>query len=99
MTEPDFLHPASTYCGARFRARREPGCGASIRWVTLNDKPHPIDPEPSKKGSLIVVRPEGFARPAEVVLIPKVQRETYKGDLYVSHFATCSVAERFRNRK
>lgn len=104
MTEtPDFRYEPTTRCGDRFRTRREPGCGALIRWVTLNGKPHPIDPKPVENGNLLLVNREtvdpGFSEPAELVMIAKAQRETHKGRLYISHFATCPVAERFRNRK
>lgn len=101
----DFVGPATRRCGMSQEGhynRTRPGCGASIRWVSLNGRPHPINPEPSPKGTLGIIEHEvadpGFYEPAIAVNLSKVRRATWQGDLYVSHFATCPQAEAFRAR-
>ncbi len=71
---------------------RSKNCKASIVWVTLvtSGKPHPVDPVPSENGTIKVFLEDGrrYGR-----VLPRDQR---RGRLYVSHFATCPDAARFR---
>lgn len=67
-------------------------CGAPIVWVhTEAGKRMPIDPEPVDGGNLILDRRDG----------PRVTVAT-EGNLppcgYVSHFATCPQAGKWRKR-
>lgn len=71
-----------------------PGCGARIRWPRnpKTKRGMPVDYEPRADGNIAI---EGnFA----IVLQPQAARE-YQGDKYVSHFATCPVADSFRSHK
>lgn len=62
------------------------GCGAEILWAkTTHDKPIPLDARSEKRFVLVVGEREvTIARAA---------------DTYVSHFATCPMADTFRKPK
>lgn len=75
------------------------GCGADIIWIKMpTGKAMPCDPEkvPYKNtfpaGELTLITPEGKIAKGELDL----NSETYG---YVSHFATCPVANKFRKEK
>ena len=76
------------------------GCGAAIIWIrTAGNKSIPCDPEQvlyrSKKGGGIkIVTPNGEVLSAELESNPNEAT----GIGYISHFATCSEAGRFRKR-
>lgn len=64
------------------------GCGAAIVWVvTRAGKRMPVDAKPEKRVVLDDVHATGEPPQAQVV------------DTYVSHFATCPKAQRFRKPK
>ena len=78
-------------------------CGAAIVWaVTAKGKRMPVDPEPVVGGNLVlelagsgaIVRVQTAAEKAEAAAVGKVL-----GTRYVSHFATCPAAARFRKPK
>jgi hypothetical protein len=77
------------------------GCGAAIIWIrTPGGKSIPCDPEQvlyrSKKGgSIKIVTPNGEVISAEL----ESNSNDADGIGYVSHFATCPEAGRFRKRK
>ena len=58
-------------------------CNADIFWIELNDKPHPIDIKPEKR----------------IVFIPERLNFGEIKDTYISHFATCPQADKWRNKK
>lgn len=71
------------------------GCGKPIVWIGK----HPCDPDQiiyraEKKGNLRVVTPNGEVMSAVLSDNP----ETATGIGYISHFATCPQADRFRRR-
>ena len=71
------------------------GCGREIIWINKI----PCDPEQiiyraEKKGNLRVVTPNGEVKSAILSDNP----ETATGIGYISHFATCPDADRFRRR-
>lgn len=74
------------------------GCGAKIIWVTMKSgKAMPCDPEPlpywlGKKGVYRIVTPNGEVVAAS---LDGPSREA-DGIGYISHFATCPRARRFR---
>jgi hypothetical protein len=75
------------------REKCDRGCGASFAWaITVKGKRQPIDPEPRPDGNL------ALARDSEGVLHSYLlgPGDVPKGDRYVTHFATCPQASRFR---
>lgn len=89
----DFKQPPDATCR---------GCLALIRWVELNGKLHPINPDPTPKGTLGIIAPEVKVFPyaaARLVALSQVRRAEWTGNLYVSHFATCEKAGDFRRRR
>ena len=76
------------------------GCGAPIRWIrTQGGKAMPCEPEPvtywqSATGLYKLIPPNGEVVSAS--LEGDLQRVTGIG--YVSHFATCPKAGKFRKR-
>jgi len=71
------------------------GCGKPIVWIGKI----PCDPEQiiyrkENKGSLRVVTPNGEVLSA----VPSDNPSTATGIGYISHFATCPYADRFRRR-
>lgn len=74
------------------------GCGAEIVWVTMESgKRSPCDPELVEgdwKQTLVVVHTDPKGNPAGKVF-PKAPGSVTGR---VSHFATCSTPERFRDR-
>ena len=72
-------------------------CRAEIAWVTLTatGKKHPIDRAPEPHGNIAITGKDEAGRPQAVVL-SRALRESWDGPLYVSHFATCRAAGRFR---
>lgn len=76
------------------------GCGASIRWIrTLGGKSMPCDPEAktywqSPTGLHKIVTPNGEVVNASLEGDPQIAT----GIGYISHFATCPQAGKFRKR-
>lgn len=76
------------------------GCGAAIIWIrTPGGKSIPCDPEQvlyrsKKEGGIKIVTPNGEVLSAKLESIPNEA----DGIGYVSHFATCPEAGRFRKR-
>jgi len=78
-------------------------CSAKIIWaVTPAGKRMPVDAKPSADGKLILsaqVGPQGIKinDPPLVIDERTVDQDGPKGgDRYISHFATCPAADRFR---
>jgi hypothetical protein len=68
-------------------------CGQLIRWVTtMRGKRMPLDPKPLPDGNVMLL-PDGRAR-----VLDEASRRTCTEPLYRSHFATCTMAARFRRR-
>lgn len=81
------------------------GCGQPIEWVVTEatGSPMPIDAEPVEGGNLIKLDSTLDDGTAIVHYLTKAERagETLFAiptDRYVSHFATCPNAKRFRRR-
>lgn len=74
----------------------DPLCRREIAWVTLTatGRKHPIDPAPEPHGSIAINGTSESGRHA--VVLSRAARESWDGPLYVSHFATCVAAGRFR---
>lgn len=76
------------------------GCGAPIRWIrTQGGKSMPCEPEPatywqSATGLYKLVTPNGEVVSASIEGDP----QTATGIGYMSHFATCPYAGKFRKR-
>lgn len=71
-------------------------CGAPmvfVRCASRDGKWTPLDPEPVSDGN-IVVNAAG-----EAEYLTASAQETYTGERFKSHFATCPEAERFRRRR
>jgi len=75
------------------------GCGADIIWIKMKTgKAMPCDPEKVPfnntwpAGGLTLITPEGKIAKGEMDL----SSDTYG---YVSHFATCPVANKFRKER
>jgi hypothetical protein len=74
------------------------GCGARIKWVkTLPGKNMPVNKEtvtitPDKKGVVVAVMPDGKVVRGNLTMrgVPGVVTG------YISHFATCPVADKLR---
>jgi hypothetical protein len=67
-------------------------CGAAIVWAkTSNDKPMPLDAEPSSDGNIQYA----YGR---AIYLGTEEREASNEPLYVSHFATCPQASQHRRR-
>lgn len=75
---------------------RDPLCQKPIAWVilTASGKRHPIDEAPAPDGNIAITGNSKAGRQA--VVLSRAARESRDGPLYVSHFATCAAAERFR---
>lgn len=73
------------------------GCGVRVLWVTtLAGKRMPLDPNPVATGN-VALRPDLFGVPVAVYITR--ENPAQKGELlYLSHFATCSMADPFRRR-
>lgn len=77
------------------------GCGASIIWIkTAGGKSMPCDPDQviyrARAGAAgKIVTPNGEVLSADL----NVEPETATGVGYISHFATCPQAKRFRKEK
>lgn len=77
------------------------GCGSSIVWIkTAGGKSMPCDPDQviyrARAGaSGKVITPNGEVLSADL----NVEPETATGVGYISHFATCPQAKRFRKEK
>jgi hypothetical protein len=67
-------------------------CGERLLWaLTVKGKRLPLDPLPVDGGNVVLTAPTTAGRlPAAAVLGKGAPRPV--GALYVSHFATCSVA-------
>lgn len=67
-------------------------CKAAVLWITLEprNKPHPVNPVPVEGGSIRCTL-EGGRRTGRV--LPYGART---GKLYMSHFATCPDADKWR---
>jgi hypothetical protein len=65
-------------------------CGAPVRWVNLNGRPHPVDAAPHPAGNL-----------AEVpgAPVPSVTVVGRGAGAWQSHFATCPDAHTWRKRR
>lgn len=76
------------------------GCGRPILWIgTPAGKSMPCDPQPvafwQRKGGMAkIVTPNGEVVSADLDGLPGME----SGEGYISHFATCPEAERFRSR-
>ena len=75
-------------------------CRSPILWtVTGPDRRMPVDPAPSPDGNVDVdtsrYTPSG-AHPATV--LGPLEVEAHDGPLYLSHFATCPDADKWRSR-
>ena len=75
-------------------------CGAPITWIrTKNGKPHPVDPAKhyiiKGEGSATLVTEAGTFIRGEFVSV----EEGANGEGYISHFATCPNASRWRRRE
>lgn len=78
-------------------------CHAKIvfrRQVTYPDaelkqgaRSNPIDAEPSENGNILLLS-DGQS----YQIVPPGERESYKGELHVSHYATCKYAKDFGQR-
>lgn len=85
-------YPRAT-CGSEKR----PGCGALIIWTTnvTTGRRMPVDAEPVTHGNVVLV--SGNDGPESRVLTrDEVERRPTTSGLYLSHFATCPVAQSFR---
>lgn len=76
-------------------------CGATIVWVQKlvpNNRPHPLDPEPSTNGN---VRMLGIKNAVARVLNKSelADARTAGEKLYTSHFATCPNAKKHRTTR
>jgi hypothetical protein len=75
------------------------GCGADIIWVKTPDgtKMMPLDAEPTSAGQWsIISRPDDSG--GRKLMASRVGKD-YGGDKYVSHFATCPNATKFRRTR
>lgn len=69
-------------------------CNAPVLWVqTPDDKWMPVDPSPHDNGNVRL----NDTRKKATVLGP-LEVEAYDGLLFLSHFATCPQADRWRHR-
>lgn len=68
-------------------------CHETIAWVkTRQGKNMPIDPEPSKEGTLII-QGEDTDRPLALKM-SREARSRYSGPLWVCHFDSCEARKR-----
>ncbi len=69
-------------------------CGAEIKWtVMLGGKKNPVDIDPVPNGNLILFENNGLSEVIAVSFDP----EKHAGKpRYVSHFATCPTANKWR---
>ena len=75
------------------REKCEKGCGASFAWaITTKGRRMPVDPTPVPKGNLAL----GTDHLGVLQVFIVGPGDEVKGDRYVSHFATCPNASRFR---
>lgn len=79
-------------------------CGEAIGWVVLakSHQPHPVNLDPDDEEGTILY-PGGFDKATQQTLgwpLRKKERKllTGRGELYVSHFATCPEADKHRRR-
>lgn len=78
-------------------------CGAPIFWARTSINPPqwmPLDREPSERGNVVILEDDELGIERAKVL-KKGERETYPPATlkYLSHFATCPEAEKFRRRR
>ena len=73
-------------------------CGAEIRWaVTDNGKRIPLDAEPRDDGNVHIYNRVAYVLDVNGAAIVEHRRS---GDsLYVSHFATCKDAPKWRSKQ
>lgn len=72
-------------------------CEAEITWaLTKNDKRIPLDAAPVADGNLIIDHERATERGMTPVVHYLRKGEETTKDRYVSHFATCPNAEKFR---
>jgi hypothetical protein len=77
-----------------------PTCRARIRFVRLlpNLETHPVEWEPAADGTIGIVQPAADGKMAQAAVLSKARRQSWTGDLYRTHFATCPDAEWFRRQ-
>lgn len=74
--------------------RCERGCGDSFAWArTHKGKRIPIDLTPNPSGNIALYRESDAGLPRATIM---AKGDVPKGDRYLSHFATCPDAARFR---
>lgn len=75
------------------------GCGQTIKWIRLNNgKAMPVNPEPvyyedRREGAAVIITEDGRVSSGHTEAVAVVGSKV-RG--YVSHFATCPMADRFR---
>lgn len=71
-------------------------CGAPIRWtISAKGRRLPIDPEPSPDGNITLEDRGQYREPRAVAHTVKAPDVVY----YISHFATCPDAKKWRRKR
>jgi hypothetical protein len=72
-------------------------CGAPVIWRKHNEtgKPLIIDATPVANGNIVLLEDGEHYR----ILHQPAVRETYEGDRYIAHWATCPDAAKWKGKK
>lgn len=70
------------------------GCDTEIKWARIDGRWHPFEIEPDAKGTH-VMRSNDHGEPDALYATPP-GRPALRGPRFLSHFANCPAATRFR---